>query len=120
MFLKQYLLAELQVFIPVILFSQTKVYKANSNYSNDVIYNVKDGKVYKGNSSYSNDVLFTIKDGKVYKGSSNYSNDILATIKNGKVDKGNSLYSNDVEFTIDRQVTVAEFVAIWYSVKYNF
>jgi hypothetical protein len=62
----------------------------------------------------------TIRDGKVYKGTSTYTSDVLATITDGKVYSGTSTYTRDIEFTINGNVTIEEFVAIWYSVKYNY
>ena len=100
--------------------SGSKVYKGTSSYSSDVLYNVSDGKVYKGTSSYSSDIVMTIKDGKIYKGTSTYSSDVIATIKDGKVYTGNSSYSSDIQFSIDGNVTIVEFVAIWYAVKYSY
>jgi len=60
----------------------------------------------------------TIKDSKIYKKQSNYSGDIIATIRNGKVYNGTSTYSGDIKFSINEIVTIEEFVAIWYVVKY--
>ena len=95
-----------------------KVYRGNSSYSGDILYTVRDGKVYKGSSSYSASVVFTIRDGKVYKENSSYSADIIANRKGHKVYKNNSSYSGDVDFTLSDDVTIEQFVAIWYAVKY--
>jgi len=65
-------------------------------------------------------ILLTIFEGKVYKGTSSYTDDVIATIKNGIVYSGNSNYTSDIEFTVDGYVTIEEFVAIWYAVKYNY
>jgi hypothetical protein len=62
----------------------------------------------------------TIRDGKIYKGTSSYSSDVIATINGGKVYTGNSSYSSDIQFHIDGHVTIEEFVAIWFAVKYTF
>ena len=61
-----------------------------------------------------------IRDGKIYIGNSNYQSDVIANVKDGKVFAGTSNYSNDIEFSIDGMVTIEEFVAIWYAVKYVF
>jgi hypothetical protein len=82
------------------------------------LFTIRDGKVYRGSSSYSSDVVFTIKDGKLYKGNSNYNSDIFANKKGLKVYKNNSSYSSDVDFTLSDNVTIEQFVAIWYAVKY--
>ena len=99
-------------------FAQVKVYKGNSSYSSDIQFTIRNGKVYKGSSSYSSDVVFTIKDGKLYKGNSNYTSDIFANKKGFKIYKNNSNYSSDVDFTLSGDVTIEQFVAIWYAVKY--
>jgi hypothetical protein len=98
--------------------AKNRVYKGNSNYTGDVIYTVADGKVYKGTSSYTSDIEFTIKDGKVFKGTSSYTSDILATIEDGRVYSGTSSYTSDIQFTIHGNLTIEEFVAVWYAVKY--
>lgn len=64
--------------------SQPKVYSGNSNYSGDIICNLKDGKVYKKNSNYSSEILCKVSGNKVYKNNSNYSSDVLFTVKEGK------------------------------------
>ena len=99
-------------------FAQVKVYKGNSSYSSDVICTLRGNKVYKGNSSYQSDILCRIDDNKVYRGNSSYNSDIQFTIRNGKVYKNNSNYSSDVDFTLSDNVTIEQFVAIWYAVKY--
>ena len=35
-----------------------------------------------------------------------------------KVYKGTSSYTSDIEFNFDEKLTVEEFVAVWYAVKY--
>jgi hypothetical protein len=37
-----------------------------------------------------------------------------------KVYKGTSSYTPDIEFTIHGNLTVEEFVAVWYTVKYRY
>jgi hypothetical protein len=63
-------------------------------------------------------VIFTIRDGKIYKDNSRYSGDIIANRKGNKVYKENSSYTGDVDFTLSDNVTIEQFVAIWYVVKY--
>ena len=62
-------------------------------------YDDKTVKVYKENSSYSSDVICNIKKGRVYKKSSSYSSDVL--------------------FNFDGQLSIEEFVAVWYAYKYG-
>ena len=62
----------------------------------------------------------TIKDGKIYKGTSSSSYDVIASIKNGKVYSGTSSSSYDIQFTIGGNLTIEEFVAVWYAVKYEY
>ena len=95
-----------------------KVYKGTSSYSNDILYTIRDGKVYRGQSSYSSDIVLTIRDGKIYNGTSSYSSDIIANRRDNKIYKNTSSYSSDVEFTLSGDVTIEQFVAIWYAVKY--
>ncbi|MEI8005202.1 MAG: hypothetical protein WCI48_03275 [Bacteroidota bacterium] len=42
----------------------------------------------------------------------------MATLKNGKVYSGTSSFTSDIEFTIAGDLTIEEFVAVWYAVKY--
>ena len=58
----------------------------------------------------------TIRDGIIYKGKGVYRTDILATVKDGKVYSGTSSYDSDILFTVDGNLTLEEFVAVWYSV----
>ena len=115
---RKVLIAMLFCFAFISVSAQVKVYKGNSSYSSDILYTVRKGKVYKGSSSYSSDVLFNIKDGKLYDGNSSYSSDIFANKRGLKVYKNNSSYSSDVDFTLSGDVTIEQFVAIWYAVKY--
>ena len=64
------------------------------------------------------DIVMTIRDGKIYKGTSVYNSDILATIRDGKVYKGTSVYNSDIMFTIKGNLTLVEFVAVWFAVFY--
>jgi hypothetical protein len=57
---------------------------------------------------------------KVYKGTSTYTSDVICTVADGKVYKKTSSYTSDIEFTIDGKLTVEEFVAVWYIVKYYY
>ena len=70
------------------------------------------------NQNYSSDILMTIKDSRVYRKDSNYSGDILATIRDNQVYSGTSNYHSDIEYTIDGNLSVEEFVAVWYVVYY--
>jgi hypothetical protein len=98
--------------------SGNRIYKGRSNFDNDVLYTVENGKVYKGRSNFSNDIVMTIKDGKIYKGTSNFSNDIVANINNSKIYAGRSNFGNDVQFSIEGNLTVEEFVAVWYALNF--
>jgi hypothetical protein len=42
----------------------------------------------------------------------------MARIDSRKVYKENSTYSSDILFTMDGNVTIGEFVAIWHAVRY--
>lgn len=57
---------------------------------------------------------------EIYRGTSTFSNDIIATIEDGKVFSGNSSRLSDIQFSIDGNVTITEFVAIWHVVKYDY
>ena len=93
-----------------------KIFKGTSPYRTDIMYTIKDGKVYEGTSVYESDVVMTIRDGIIYKGKGVYRTDILATVKDGKVYSGTSSYDSDILFTVDGNLTLEEFVAVWYSV----
>ena len=95
-----------------------KIYRKNSTFSGDIIYQVIDGKVYQGNSSFSRDMLMHISDGKIYKENSSFSGDMIANIQDGRIYKEHSSFSGDILFTIHGDVTLEEFVAIWYTAKY--
>ena len=98
--------------------AQATIYKGTSSYSSDVIYTVEEGNVYRGTSSYTSDIVFTIRDSKIYKGTSTYTSDILAHIENNKVYNEDSNYSSDILFTIKGDLTITEFVAVWWVVNY--
>ncbi|HIF14062.1 MAG TPA: hypothetical protein EYQ86_01460 [Bacteroidetes bacterium] len=55
----------------------------------------------------------------MYEENSTYSSDIIANIRKNKVYKGNSSYSSDVLFNFDGQLSIEEFVAVWYAYKYG-
>ena len=101
-----------------VIFQKAEFTKGIPTIPADVIYTITDGKVYKGTSSYTSEIEFTIKDSKIYKGTSSYTSDILATIEDKKVYSGTSSYTSDIVFTIKGNLTIEEFVAVWYAVKY--
>jgi hypothetical protein len=55
---------------------------------------------------------------KIPTGTSSNTSGILATIWDSKVYNGTSSYTSDIEFTIDGNLTIEEFAAVWYAVKY--
>ena len=59
-----------------------------------------------------------ISEGKIYKENSSFSGDMIANIQDGRIYKEHSSFSGDVLFTIHGEVTLEEFVAIWYTAKY--
>ena len=56
---------------------------------------------------------------KVYKGTSTYNSDIVATVRDGVVYDGRSNYRSDIRFTLDGNLTLEEFVAVWHAVMYG-
>ena len=79
---------------------------------------VREDKVYRGDSQYSSDILYRVENSKIYRGNSTYRSDIVANRRGKYIYRGDSSYRSDVEFWIDGDVTLVEFVAIWYVVKY--
>jgi hypothetical protein len=61
-----------------------------------------------------------IANGKIYDGTSNYTSDILANINKGRVYRGTSNYTSDMQFHFDGPLTIEEFVAVYFAVKYIF
>ena len=55
---------------------------------------------------------------KIPAGTSSCTGDILATIWDLKVYNGTSSCTSDLEFTFDGNLTIDEFAAVWYAVKY--
>jgi len=43
---------------------------------------------------------------------------VLSLLAQVKVYKGTSSYTSDIEFTIAGDLTIEEFMAVWYAVKY--
>ena len=76
-------------------------------------------KVYSGTSRYDSDILLTVRDGNLYKRTSTYHSDIVATVRDGAVYAGTSSYRSDIRFTLDGNLTLEEFVAVWYVVMYG-
>jgi hypothetical protein len=84
------------------------------NFIFDIVANIRDGKVYKGNSFFQGDILFNIQDNIIYNGDSISSFDIIARIEDGKVYNEQARARNIVLFNFDGELTLEEFVAVWF------
>ena len=87
----------LYIFIPVNLYSQ-KIYKGNSVYLSDIVYNIKNNYIYYGNSNYITDIKYYFDGTYLYKSTnkSHYNSDIILTYSDGKIFKGKSKYNSDL------------------------
>ena len=74
--------------------------------------------VYKGSSNGYGDILLNVKDGKIYKGSSNGYGDIIANVSSGKIYNGTSNSYSDISFNYQGFLTLEEFIAVWFALKY--
>lgn len=82
------------------------------------ILSVHAQKVYRNNSTYTSDIVFNLRGDKVYRGNSTYISDVVCTIRAGRIYRGNSTYTSDILFRIDSPVTLTEFVAVYYCMNY--
>jgi hypothetical protein len=101
--MKKHITLILILFSQVILFSQTKIYKGDSESTFDCLYTISDEKIYEGDSESVFDILYTIKNNGIYdKEERSFSQfNRLVSFKGLKIYKGSStMHFDEVTYTI--------------------
>ena len=81
--LSKYLSLLLLFFVLSDLSGQTYIYKGNSRFPQDLMFNILDGELRSGRNSYGFPALFNIRDEQIYKGESRSLLDVIFTNRDG-------------------------------------
>ncbi len=80
---------------------QTYIYKGNSRFPQDVVFNILEGEFRTARNSYGHPALFTIRGQQIFKGESISLLDVLFTYRNGYLFLGYSDNPYDIAYNFD-------------------
>ena len=81
--------------------AQTYIYKGNSRFPQDVVFNILEGEFRTARNSYGYPALFTVRGEQIFKGQSISLLDVLFTYRNGYLFLGYSSNPYDIAYNFD-------------------
>lgn len=99
--LNKSLLILLFIFFLQDVIGQTYIYKGNSRFPNDVVFNILEGEFRSARNSYGFPALFTVRGEQIFKGESISLLDVLFTYREGYLFLGYSNNPYDIVYNFD-------------------
>jgi len=81
--------------------AQTYIYKGNSRFPQDVVFNILEGEFRTARNSYGYPALFTVRGEQIFKGQSISLLDVLFTYRDGYLFLGYSNNPYDIAYNFD-------------------